>query len=318
MGLVCCIKIPDAVAMKDVDPYSVDFSALRVLELVHSYGSFSRAAETLGVTQSSVSYTIERLRKAFDDPLFVRQGGQVVSTQKCDELAGQAAMILAEFNRMTLPTDFDPSTASGVITIACNYYERAVIIPDLVRVMRTKAPNLKLKIISSFSSGRQRLSQGESDILIGPMRVPESGFFGRKLLTDHYTVIVPEGHALQDGVLDVETYAAMPQIIVTYGSQWRSRYLIEIEDQGLVLNSVVEVPSPAMIPDLIRDTDLIATVPARVAAVMGSDVRTIPCPLPAPFDVMAYWTERTHKSPMHKWVREELSKIVRRLVMLDG
>ena len=149
------------------------------------------------------------------------------------------------------------------------------------------------------------------------MRVPESGFFGRKLLTDHYTIILPAGYEFEQEALDLETYAALPQIIVTYGSQWRSRYLIEVEDQGFELNAVVEVPSPAMIPDLIRDTDLIATVPTRVAAVMGKDVRTIPCPVPAPFDVMAYWTERTHKSPMHKWVREELSKIVRRLVKDD-
>ena len=37
---------------KEGDPLAVDFAALRVLRLVHDYGSFSRTAEALGVNQS--------------------------------------------------------------------------------------------------------------------------------------------------------------------------------------------------------------------------------------------------------------------------
>ena len=313
MRLVSFIKNVDATAMKPIDPYSIDFSALRTLELVHAHGSFSRAAETLNVTQSSVSYTIERLRQALGDPLFVRQGGQMVSTQKCDDLVGQASMILSEFNRMTMPVDFDPATAQGTITIACNFYERAIILPHIIRVLRDKAPGLKLHVVSSFSQGRQRLSQGESDILLGPMKITEGGFFGRKILTDNYSVICAADNDLTLGDLTAESYSALPQIVVTYGAQWKSQFLIDMERMGLTPNAVLEVPSPAMIPELVQGTDLIATVPTRVAAALKGRVKHAACPIDAPFDVMAYWTERTHKSPMHKWLREQLSIIVSQL-----
>ena len=50
----------------------VDFRALETLQLVYRRMSFTAAAAELNIKQSSVSYTIDRLRKAFSDQLFVR------------------------------------------------------------------------------------------------------------------------------------------------------------------------------------------------------------------------------------------------------
>lgn len=52
---------------------ALDFAALKTLELVYRHGSFAAAATELGMNPSSVSYTIERVRKAANDPLFIRQ-----------------------------------------------------------------------------------------------------------------------------------------------------------------------------------------------------------------------------------------------------
>ena len=63
------------------DLLNLDFNALRTLRQVFRFGSFSKAADAIGVKQSTVSYTIDRLRKALDDQLFVRQGGRNVPTE---------------------------------------------------------------------------------------------------------------------------------------------------------------------------------------------------------------------------------------------
>ena len=66
------------------DPTSIDLAALSMLSLVFEKKSFSAAAESLGASQSTVSYTVEKLRKTFNDPLFVRKGEKIVPTLRCE------------------------------------------------------------------------------------------------------------------------------------------------------------------------------------------------------------------------------------------
>ena len=45
---------------KDSDSLFIDFAALRTMRVVFDQTSFSKAAELLGVNQSTISYTIDR------------------------------------------------------------------------------------------------------------------------------------------------------------------------------------------------------------------------------------------------------------------
>ena len=294
---------------RDSDPMSVDFAALRVLRLVHDYGSFSRTAEVLGVNQSSVSYTIDRLRRAFGDPLFVRQGAGIVPTERCDEIVQDAARMLDAFQALSAPRDFDPAHAQAVITLSCNYYERATLVPHLVQRLRALAPGLRLRVITSTVRGREQLSRGESDLLIGPVRIADSAFFGRRLMGDRYVCVMAPDNPLADQPLDARLFAMAPQVVVTYGGNWRSRYLIEMEAAGLSPNMVLELPSPATLGAILPGTDLIATVPLRTARFFGAGLRIVACPFPAPFGLDLYWTARTHHSPMHRWLRGLIAQI---------
>jgi DNA-binding transcriptional LysR family regulator len=294
---------------KDSDPLAVDFAALRVLRLVHDYGSFSRTAEELGVNQSSVSYTIDRLRRAFGDPLFVRQGAGIVATDRCDEIVREAARMVDAFVALSTPRAFDPARAEATMILSCNYYERATLVPALLRRLRSVAPGLKLGVITSTVRGREQLSRGESDMLVGPVRINDAGFFSRRMLSDHYVCVMAQDNPLGDAPLDVEGFAAAPQAVVTYGGNWRSSYLVEMEAAGLSPNMVLELPSPATLREILPGTDLIATVPLRTARSFGAGLRIVPCPFPAPFEIDLYWTARTHHSPMHRWMRGLMAQI---------
>ncbi|SEP72316.1 LysR family transcriptional regulator [Thalassovita taeanensis] len=299
--------------MKPIDPLSVDFAALRVLRMVHAHQSFSRAADALGVTQSTISYAIDRLRRAFSDPLFVRQGGGIVTTDRCEEIVEAAARMVDEFAALTEPRVFDPASAQATIILSCNFYERVTLVPPLVRLLRDVAPMLKLNIISSTVQGKIQLNRGEADLLIGPIQLEDGGFFGRRLLRDHYVCVMARDNPLAGQPLEAERFVAAPHAVVTYGGNWRSRYLVEIEAQGHVLNTLLEVPSPANLPDILIGTDLISTVPLRTAQTFGPEIIHCDCPFPAPFNIDLYWTSRTHHSAMHKWLRGVIGQIAETL-----
>ena len=117
--------------MPETDPLSLDFATLRTLCLVHDSGSFTAAAEQIGVNQSAISYTIERLRRAFHDPLFVREKGRQIATQRCQQIIAEVRPMLATLDRLARPEAFDPASADQRLTLACNYYERLLIVPLL-------------------------------------------------------------------------------------------------------------------------------------------------------------------------------------------
>jgi DNA-binding transcriptional LysR family regulator len=111
--------------------------------------------------------------------------------------------------------------------------------------------------------------------------------------------------------LDLQTYLGCRHATVTYGGSWRSRYLLELDAMGARLNEVLQTPSPAGLAELIRDTPLVATVPARLAQAMRGQLAVVASPVPAPFDIDLIWTERTGQAGLHRWIREELVRACR-------
>lgn len=294
--------------MKKNDSHSIDFAALDTLRLVFDLGSFSAAAEKRDTNQSSISYTIDRLRQAFGDPLFIRQGSGIMPTDRCSEIVEATSHMLDSFDALTAPTSFNPSNAEATITISCNFYERLTILPALLHAVRKLAPMLHLNIIQSSVQGRSQLKTGECDLLISPM-VIEGGIYRRHLFSDHYVCVMDNRNPLAGKRLEMETYAGAPHVEVNYNGTWRSFYLQELDRQGIGLNRVIAVPSPGNLDNLLKGTDLISTVPNRIAKTYGPEIHLSECPCPSPFDVNLFWTERSHHSPMHRWFRKLIEDV---------
>jgi DNA-binding transcriptional LysR family regulator len=312
MGLIVPIEKLNENDM--ADPFNVDFAALRTLRLVHAHGSFSRAAESLGVTQSTISYTVSRLRETFRDPLFVRQGAGIVPTERCSEIVTQSSELLDRFEALAAPRDFDPAVASLEIVISCNFYERITLMPEVARTLRREAPGMKLRIIPSTVRGKEQLVRSESDILIGPIQIEDAGYYRRSLMVDDYVCVMDVDNPLAGRPMNVETYVNTPQVVVNYGGNFRSRFLVVMEAQGHFPNAVMEVPSPANLADLLQGTDLIATIPSRMAHSFGRQIAVTPCPFPAEISIDLFWTARTHVSAPHVWLRSVIADAAARLV----
>ncbi|WFU80631.1 LysR family transcriptional regulator [Bradyrhizobium sp. CIAT3101] len=294
---------------KDWDPLAIDFAAIRTLRLVSELGSFSKAAEVLGTNQSTISYTMDRLRAAFHDKLFVRQHGGIAPTPRCVEIVECASRLLEGFEGLMRPTDFDPASASGQITIACNYYERSIILPRTIAEIRRRAPRLLLEIKTARAKGMAYLKRGEADLLIGPYEVQEENFYHRHLLDDHYVCVMHKGHLFAGRKLRVDDYVKTNHAVVTYGGTWRSGYLRRLDERGLSLNQVVTVPSISDLTHILPGTDLVSTVPSRIGSNIAKSVVATPCPFPEPFQIGMTWTSRTHHSAAHQWLRQLMARI---------
>lgn len=57
-----------------------DLNLLVIFECIYQHLSISKAAETLYITPSAVSQSLQRLRTQFNDPLFIRSGKGITPT----------------------------------------------------------------------------------------------------------------------------------------------------------------------------------------------------------------------------------------------
>ena len=296
---------------------NIDFAALATLRLVYRRMSFTAAADELEVKQSSVSYTIDRLRKAFSDPLFVRQGSGIAPTDRCVEIVHSAERILSEAERAALPSKFDPASAAASITISATYLSRSVLVPMMLREVRNEAPGIEIELITGFTDASRHLFSGRADLALTPVSIDQSGLYGKALFKDKYVCLMDPGNPLAKGNLTAESFASAPHLVIHYGQTWRPIYHDALERRGLDMNVAVSTPDPEDVRFLLPGTDLVVALPSRIARQFAERLFVCPCPVPSAVTVNMYWPARLNASPLHEWLREKAVRLAKDLPQGD-
>lgn len=299
--------------MADTDIQSLDLRSFRMLLAVAQVGSFTRAADTLKLSQSVVSYNVDKLRQAFDDPLFVRIAGQMRPTERCQAIIDFAERMFDDIDLLRAAQHFNPTTAEDRVVIACNYYERTLIVPPVVAALTKAAPHLKVEIVDASGTGHEKLMNREADLLIGPFQRDDAAFYGRALVTDDYSCLMDPAHPMAQLPLTLERYLQLDHVVVTYGRRWRSSYLSTLDQNKMSLREALHIPSPAGIEELVRDSRLVATLPTLLARKVGAGLTLCPCPVDATLPIKLVWTIEKHNSPMLAWVRDMIGSVARKL-----
>lgn len=299
------------------DAYKTDLQTLRIFRSVYEQRSFSKAADAMGLSQSVVSYGIDRLRTAFGDQLFLRQGGGIVPTDRCVSIAATTSDLLDNFETLISPQSVDPAVLDRTFTISCNFIERVLIVPLVTKAMRKTAPSAKLTVIQAGTNGVRHLSQGSADLLIGPIRPDSDRFFCRSLLSDVYSCVMDPGNPLSDRSLTLDRYLSANRVEVTYGDEWTSDYRTQLGTLSTeVSEAKVSVPSPAEIGRIIKGTDLVATVPNLYAQSLRPGLHVAAFPVPSALNIDLVWSQRTQGSATQKWFRDLIVEAVRPLKAL--
>lgn len=296
------------------DPYKTDLYSLRILRTVYELRSFSGSAEALGLSQSVVSYAIDRLRTVFGDQLFIRQGGGITPTDRCVSIANAAANMLDDFEALISPQEIVPSQIERTFHVGCNFIERVLMIPLITKALREAAPLANLKVMQAGTTGVRQLAQGSTDLLIGPIRPDSERYFCRSLVKDNYVCVMDPSNPLAGGPLTLTSYLSANRVEVSYGDEWTSDYRLQLEPQGREgVDAKVTVPSPGEIGRIIEGTDLIATIPSLYAETLKSELAVVEFPLASKLEIDLVWSSRSHNSATLRWFRDLVVKAVKPL-----
>ena len=127
----------------------MDISHLRYVVTLAELRSFSRAAEALYVSQSSLSQQIAKLEKEIGYPLFQRTTKYVHVSPEGFRFVEQAKKVLAEYNSLHDQIETTRTSMSHTINLGMQVIYRPAASKAVVRFMQTH-PEIAVNLVSAW------------------------------------------------------------------------------------------------------------------------------------------------------------------------
>ena len=299
----------------------VDLNLMVAFDAIMSERNVTRAARRVGVTQSAMSHNLGRLRLLFGDELFSRSAKGVDPTPRAIELADFVRPVLSSIQTgLAGRKAFDPSVGARTFTVGMSDYLEDILLPDLIAAIRVEAPGVSLEVRAMEDAlAGTMLDAGDVDVAVGKIGEGAAAHKRRTLWTDSYVVLHhPEMAAA--GLLDLETFIASPQIMLTARDGNCRTIDLALAALGMQRSIIVTTPHLAAVPGLVRKGRLMAPVP-KGFVIRRQDIGDLaisPLPLEvADFDIVLSWHSSFDRDPAHVWLRSKIvearSAIVRGL-----
>lgn len=298
--------------MKVIDQSNLDARSLEVFVTVLRENSVSRAADTLGMSQSAVSHTLDRLRRALGDPLFVKSGRGIVPTRYALKTGPHVQQILDELRALPEGPPFEPATASFTFTIAANDYQRDLLLPPLMRALSAKAPGIRLQVMPSGIPGPDMLREDLCDLIITPHAPDTSDILQKSLLRDRMVIFYDATQ--RQPPRDLAEYLQARHVDVLFGTGEHTGLENTLQTRGLSRQIVVTVSNFSGLPEFLRGSGLLASAPSRMRHQLLRGFATAPLPFDyREVNLLMVWHQRYHSDAGHRWLRNELVQVARTL-----
>lgn len=293
--------------------HGLDLNLLRVFDAVLRDRSVTGAARHLGLTQPAVSNALARLRSQFEDALFVRTPKGMDATPFARELAEPVRQALALLeSALGHGPGFDPATSTRAFRFYMSDLGQIEFLPPLVERARAVAPGVRLEAVAmEVEDIGDALAAGALDLAVGFLPGLGTPVRRQPLFRDPYVCLMRADHPAIGKALTRKQFQAASHALVSYKGGHR---VIEeaLERAGLARRIALRVPHFTVVPMVLERSDLILTLPSKVARVYQrrGNFKALPPPVAIqPADVAAHWHERFERDPGNRWLREMVMEL---------
>jgi DNA-binding transcriptional LysR family regulator len=215
---------------------------IRAVEAVARLGSFTRAAEQLGLSQPTVSTQVRAVEELASQRLFVRSGGAVTVSPGARETLARIRVALKSIVDLEKHLTATASLVAGSLSIGFSAHK--IILP-ILRHFVEMHPRITLSTRSASSSELiAGLESGTLDAAAITWRKADSRFASLLIARCGLIVFGRKGHPLCQGSdLDIRQLAGEPLVLWNRSSHTRQVFEAEATRIGVVINCSLEVGS---------------------------------------------------------------------------
>lgn len=178
--------------------------------------NITRAAESLFISQSTLSKQMMQLEEEIGSKLYIRGGKNLELTEEGEYLKTKAIEILSIVDSTEENLKSSKENISGDIWIGCG---ESIAMEEILKVfaaLKEEYPNIKIHIHSGDSNSiESMLENGTIDmgLLIGPYKQSKYDYFDIKR-QDRYGILIPQDSDLADHpTINIDQLKELPLIV---------------------------------------------------------------------------------------------------------
>jgi DNA-binding transcriptional LysR family regulator len=302
-----------AINMDDIK--NLDLNLLRVLVVVLSEKSVSRAAERLHRGQPAISSALARLRELFRDELLVRTGRRMVPTPKAEALLHRLAPLMSEIEQAFYDGDtFNPTTSKRIFRLGLPDDQEAVVLQPLIGMLSKKAPQTRLTVRSTtYETVSDQIDSDEFDLAVSVLDfVPKPWHETKTIGEVTFCCLFNQNLVNRPLPLSVHDYVRFPHVLVSYDGQFVGIVDRALKSSGHSRTIQVVIPRFSAIPSLLTHQPFVATVPEYVASHFAKVHNLTFCPVPLPiesYEINLIWHRKRSQDLADIWFRSCVEEI---------
>jgi LysR family transcriptional regulator, cyn operon transcriptional activator len=248
---------------------------LRYFLAVAEAGSFSRAADRLGLSQPNISQQMRDLETALRVNLFQRRGKRILLTSAGQIFQEHAHGILRQIENFLQELSIEPGQMRGALHLGVVPILNVALIPQLLGMFAATHPGVSLNVEEISSTEIETaLEEGRMDVGLGFLTRHSPNLHYERLCTDQFALVVHHSHPWakrrvidlaelhQERILQLPDTFVMRRMsdAICREHQVRPRIIAEINAIETLLRSLAPLKAAALMPKIaLRGaSDLIA------------------------------------------------------------
>ncbi|MCP3655622.1 LysR family transcriptional regulator [Herbaspirillum sp.] len=291
---------------------NMDLNLLRVFQAIADERSLTLAGNRLHLSQPAVSYALGRLRQIFDDPLFIRTKEGMQPTPAALELAKPINRALQAVQDALRYTErFDPAASTRVFRASMTDVAEMMFLPQLCELLTAQAPQTRLQVEQVPPAHlEEALRTGQLDFAFGNLPALKPVTCHELLFRETYVCMMRKRPALPAREqLELDEFLALSHVLVESAESSHHQVENSFRNLGVQRKISLSIPHFTVLPRILGKSDLVATVPARIAKLFHSEHPDVflsyelPVKLPA-VDITLHWHPAFDADAGNTWLRQ--------------
>ena len=289
----------------------VDLNLFVVLEAIYTERNLTRAAEVLHITQPAASNALLRLRRTFNDELFVRTAKGMVPTPVADNVINRVRESLQLMHTSLNEADvFDPVTSEKTFRISMNDMAEAFILPGLEQRLMQQAPNVRIECYYAARDALEHeLAAGIVDLAIDAPMTRHRQLCHASMSQDRYVCMLRQEHPLAGAPFTLDDYLSLGHIQVSSRPKGGGYIETALTALGETRRVQLRVQHHMIAALIASQTNLALTAPVNFLSQFDAALMELPFAVEPPANRL-YWHASANGDHANRWLREQLLQLV--------
>ena len=285
----------------------IDLNLFVVFDTIYSERNLTRTADHLSITQPAVSNALARLRKALNDPLFVKTPSGMQPTALAESIAERVSEALQSIQTVAQQTEsFDPKTSQRIFRIRLTDMQHSMILPQVIKNLAIEAPNVELHVSDMARTDLPKaLAQGTIEIASEIPLLDTTDLIWRTISRDNYVCALRPGHPHVGKEFTLDQYLDLRHLHVSSRPKGAGAVDVALRKLGKKRRIGVRTQSYISAAEIIRSSDLAITIPERWA--LSQNLAVLPLPIALkPLEFRLFRHVRTEGDAPVTWLFDKI------------